>query len=91
MDGCGYCTTFKPEWDKFKSQVDSSKPSKKYDYASYNISDKSVGSARGTKFNISGTPTVIITDAKDNIVDTFGGDRNASALINFADEVARTN
>ena len=81
MNNCGHCTDFKPEWEKFKKQV---KSSDNYDTASYNISDESVGSARAVKFNITGTPTIIITDKNDKNVATFEDSRTVAKLVAFA-------
>jgi len=85
MDNCGYCTSFESEWDKFTSEVSKASPAKNYDYAKYNISEVSPGGERASKFKITGTPTIIITDNTDKLVKTYEGNRTASTLITFAD------
>lgn len=89
MDNCGYCTSFESEWDKFTSEVSKASPAKKYDYAKYNISEVSPGGERASKFKITGTPTIIITDSTDKLVKTYEGNRTASSLIAFADSNAK--
>lgn len=85
MDNCGYCTSFENEWNKFTSEVSKASPPKKYDYAKYNISEVSPGGERASKFKITGTPTIIITDSNDKLVKTYEGNRTVSSLITFAD------
>lgn len=84
MNNCGYCTSFKPEWDNFTEMVDKLGSSASFDYATYNISNTDPDGARANKFSITGTPTVIITDISDNLVATYNGDRTASDLMLFA-------
>ena len=90
MNNCGYCTSFKPEWNNFTAMVDKLGSSALFNYATYNISNANPDGARANKFKITGTPTIIITDKTDDLVVTYNGDRNATDLMLFVNNNIKT-
>tara|TARA_Y100000590_G_C15469894_1_gene919761 strand:- start:307 stop:687 length:381 start_codon:yes stop_codon:yes gene_type:complete len=80
MDGCGHCKKMKPEWDQFVKNNTTS------------IATRSVeqGEARDevTKHGITGFPTLLLLDSDGNKLDTYDGDRTATALESYLNQHA---
>ena len=80
MDKCGHCVKFMPTWDDFckkpPKKVKTEKLEMKHPRAKILIKE----------FGISGFPTVVMTDANDNLEDTFSGPRTVDGLTTFAQE-----
>jgi thioredoxin-related protein len=76
QDGCGHCTVFKPEWNKFKVSMTSYLAK---DGTNTGIAIKwkeptpATDAAMYEKYKISGTPTVIITDENGGHLSNFAG------------------
>ena len=85
MVGCGYCTQFKPEWEKFQEQYPSGKTKLKDGSTlilnTYSTGDKD-GLAKINEDNIAGFPTITIQkkDATDPV--PYTGQRTVEDLWN---------
>lgn len=78
-DFCGYCKTFKPEFDKVVSEM-----GKKVNFATVKIDDEKELGKRVGQFipNFQGVPTIVIYEnGKYN--KTYDGPRKAEALIEY--------
>lgn len=81
---------FYANWDTFVQMITISNPKKLYTPIKYDMTSD-IGKTRITKFNITNSPTVIITDINDNKIGQEFNDYNANdvslALILYADSI----
>lgn len=75
MNGCGHCKNFMPEWDSFQKSYKGPIGVKKVEASE----DQSLVS----KLHVSGFPTVLLLDGKNNKIDEFNGQRTEKDLTQF--------
>jgi len=73
MEGCGHCKEFAPTWDKFI---------KTSPIPTYKIESKGSDSML-QKYNISGFPTIVLLDSKNELIKTLNGERTLEGLNAF--------
>ena len=73
MNGCGHCKDFSPTWDKFVKIS----PISTYKFESNDAKTLI------KKYNVSGFPTIVLLDEKNNLIKTFNGERTVDALKQF--------
>lgn len=80
MDGCGHCTQFKPEWQKFKDQASSQSWGSKVCVAELDGNDPDVTS----RYNVRAFPTVLLfNNGTGGNPKDFDQDRSVSGLNAF--------
>ena len=73
MEGCGHCQEFAPTWDKFKATSP---------IPTYKIESKGADTML-QKYNISGFPTIVLLDSKNELIKTLNGERTLEGLNAF--------
>lgn len=73
MEGCGHCEDFTPIWDNFK---------KTSPIPAYKI-EATADDAMLKKYNISGFPTIVLLDGKNDLIKTLNGERTLESLNSF--------
>jgi len=72
---CGHCKKMMPEWDKFQSKYDGSIHVSKI--------EKDENPALIKKLSITGYPTVLLLDDNNNKIESYSGERNSDAFMNY--------
>ena len=73
MEVCGHCKEFTPTWDKFKQTSP---------IPTYKIESKGADTML-QKYNISGFPTIVLLDSKNDLIKTLNGERTLESLNAF--------
>ena len=80
MNGCGHCERLMPEWKKFVKKNRSG-----IKIRAVEISD---GADLAKKYNVNGFPTILLLGENGKKLDTYKGDRNTDALLEFCNKNA---
>jgi thiol-disulfide isomerase/thioredoxin len=72
---CGHCKKMMPEWNKFQSNYK----------GNINVSkiEKDENPALIKKLSITGYPTVLLLDDNNNKIESYSGERNSNAFMNY--------
>lgn len=74
QDKCGHCVTFAPEWESFVCSVGAwlkGDGANKNIAIDFKVAKPGTDSALYSKYTITGTPTVIVTDAQGKVLSQF--------------------
>lgn len=75
MNGCGHCVKLMPEWNAFEKENNTGILTKKM--------ERGEAGDLLEKHNISGFPTILLLDHKNNKVADYGGERTKKGLLAF--------
>jgi len=78
---CGHCTSFNPEWAKFKSEYTGHIKLKKLEKDDKDESGTCVEQMK--KMGASAFPTIVMLDAAGNKITDFTGERTKQNLLEF--------
>ena len=83
MNGCGHCKKLMPEWDNFMRNNNNS-----------GLIIKSVemdeDPSLAKRYNVEGLPTILLLDENGEKIETYEGERTASALTEYANRYKKS-
>ena len=75
MEGCPHCTKLMPEWHKFVKNNTTS--------IQTNVVEKDENPSLINKYGVEGFPTILLLGKNGKKLDTYNGERNAGALLQY--------